>query len=60
MTLHFHLGRLPVTLSVRKGESVEHELDELREALLWYALRFPAEGQRARFTLRRWAGGSPR
>jgi hypothetical protein len=45
-----------VTLSVRKGESLERELDELRDTLLWYALNYPQEGQRARFTLRRWAG----
>lgn len=56
MVIHFHLGRLPVTLSVRKGESLERELDELRDTLLWYALNYPQEGQRARFTLRRWAG----
>lgn len=57
MTIHFHLGRLPVTLSVRKGESLERQLDEMRDTLLFYALRYPLEGQRARFTLRRCAGG---
>lgn len=56
MVLHFHLGRVPVTLSLTKGDGREHELEELREALLFYGMHLPTEGARARFVLRRWAG----
>ncbi len=56
MTVHFHLGRLPITLTVRRGEDPGRELEALRDALAWYALRFPREGARARYVLRRWAG----
>ncbi len=55
MKVHFHLGKVPLTFTITKGK--DQELDELRNALLWYALRLPVEGARARYVLRRWAGG---
>jgi hypothetical protein len=60
MTLHFHLGALPVTFSVRKGESMERELAEKTAALVELALRLPIEGAHARYVLRKYARGSPR
>ena len=58
MTIHFHLGKTPYTFTIHKREQAEErELEELRAALLFYALRLPFEGARARFVLRRWAGG---
>lgn len=57
MKIHFHIGRVPVTLSLTKGEGMERELQEKTEALVDLALRLPVEGARARYVLRRWAGG---
>jgi PII-like signaling protein len=54
MVLHFHLGRLPVTISIIKGESIERQLEELREVLTDYAM-LPIQGERARIVLRRLA-----
>ncbi len=60
MTLHFHLGRVPFTLTLSKHEErTEGELEEKTSALIWYALHLPREGQLARYVLRRWAGGKP-
>lgn len=56
MILHLHLGNQPITVSIIKGEGPQRELEDLREALLHYAMRLPVEGARARFVLRRWAG----
>ena len=56
MTVHLHIGRLPVTVSVSKGKGQDIELEELRDALLWYGMRLPVEGARARFILRKYAG----
>ena len=54
MILHFHLGRLPVTLSITKGDAQARELEELREVLTDYAM-LPIAGERARVVLRRLA-----
>ena len=56
MTVHFHVGKTPFTFTIRKQED-QGELEEKTAALIWYALRFPIGGERARYTLRRWAGG---
>lgn len=56
MMIHFHIGQTPVTFTLTKGETLARELEEKTDTLIWYALRFPKEGQRARYTLRRWAG----
>jgi hypothetical protein len=56
LTIHFHVGRIPFTFQITRGESAR-ELEEKTTVLIWYALSFPLEGQRARYVLRRWAGG---
>ena len=58
MTVHFHIGRLPVTVTISKGKGQELELAELRDALLWYGMRLPVEGARARYVLRKYAGAA--
>ena len=58
MVLHFHIRRIPFTISITKGDDQARELEDLRNALLWYGMRLPVEGARARFVLRRWAGGA--
>ena len=55
MTVHFHLGGLPVTLSITTGADPARELAEKTDALLDLAMRLPVEGARARYVLRRWA-----
>jgi hypothetical protein len=58
MTVHFHIGRVPVVVTI--GETpvapVLRELAEKDEVLLLTGLRFPQEGQLARYIMRRWAG----
>ena len=60
MTVHCHIGRTPVVLTI--GETpiapVLRELQEKDEVLLLTGLRFPQEGQFARYIMRRWAGGA--
>lgn len=58
MQTHFHVGRVPVTISIAKGDDQARELEELRTALLFYAMNLPVEGARARYVLRRWAGAA--
>ena len=55
MTIHFHLGNLPITFSLTKGEGMERELEEKTAALVELALRLPVEGACVRYVLRRWA-----
>jgi hypothetical protein len=55
MVLHLHLFRIPITLTLEKGDDGQRELADLREALCWYGLTFADAGQRARHVLRRWA-----
>ena len=58
MIIHFHMGRTPFTFRLSKREDQsEQELEEKTAALIWYGLHFPCEGQRARYVLRKWAGG---
>ncbi|MGA2615034.1 MAG: hypothetical protein ABSG38_16490 [Spirochaetia bacterium] len=59
MQIHFHFLHVPITFSVKKGENLGRELEEKTSALLWYAMRLPIEGARARYVLRKYAGGSP-
>ena len=58
MTLHFHLGRTPVTISITRGAFAERELEEKTAALVDLAMMLPIEGARARFVLRKYAGGT--
>lgn len=57
MTVHFHIGRLPVVLSI--GESpvapILRELQEKDEVLLLTGARYPVEGELARYIMRRYA-----
>jgi len=55
MILHFHVGRVPVTISITKGDPTR-ELAEKTAALVELGLMLPKEGARARYVLRRWAG----
>jgi hypothetical protein len=51
--LHFHLGRVPLTISIVKGDQAR-ELNELSDVLADYAM-LPVQGERARIVLRRLA-----
>jgi prolipoprotein diacylglyceryltransferase len=58
MTIHFHVGRTPYTFTVhRREKDQERQLEEVTAALVWYSL-LPIAGARARYVLRRWAGGA--
>jgi hypothetical protein len=57
MTIHFHVGKMPVTLAIGKRSDLKKLLEEYQGALLWYGLTFEKAGDRARYVLRRWAGG---
>jgi hypothetical protein len=58
MTIHFHIGRVPVVISI--GDTpvapVLRELQEKDEVLLLTGLRFPTEGALARYIMRKHAG----
>ncbi|MGD0727068.1 MAG: hypothetical protein ABSB63_16065 [Spirochaetia bacterium] len=56
MTIHFHIGPIPIMFTITKGPDLVQEIHEKTEALLFYALRYSEEGARARYTLRKWAG----
>ena len=58
MTIHFHVGKIQVLISVGKAPALEVELQEKDEVLLLTGLKFPKEGQLARYIMRRWAGGA--
>ena len=57
MTVHFHIGRVPVVLSI--GENpvapILKELREKDEVLLLTGARYPVEGELARWIMRRHA-----
>jgi hypothetical protein len=59
MTIHFHVGRVPIVLCIgdEPVAPMLRELQEKDEVLLLTGLRFPAEGELARYIMRRWAGG---
>ena len=56
MVIHFHVGKIPVTFTILKGDTAR-ELEEKTSALVELAMMLPKEGARARYVLRRWAGG---
>ena len=56
MTIHFHFGRIPITITIAKGDDRARELEEKTEALVELALMLPSESARARYVLRKYAG----
>ena len=55
-TVHFHIKNIPITARA-DGRHTRAESREKDTVLCWYALRFPQEGELARYILRKWAGG---
>jgi hypothetical protein len=51
MTLHFHVGHVPITLTIGKDQAQE----EIEVALALYGLALPREGRLARDVLRKQA-----
>ncbi len=60
MVIHFHIRRIPIIITIGEAElpaPLLRELQEKDQVLLLTGLRFPVEGELARYILRKHAGG---